>query len=110
VAVESRAGDPKVDALLAPIDDDVARAETTAERALLARLQGGCQVPVGARAQTWGEEMVLRALVATADGTSLIRAEGRDGLSLAAALGKRVAEDLLARGGDAIVSQFRQEV
>jgi hydroxymethylbilane synthase len=110
VAVESRAADPEVDALLAPIDDEVARAETGAERALLARLHGGCQVPVGARAQAWGEELVLRALVATADGKSLIRAEGRDGLGNAEALGKRVAEDLLARGGEAIVKQFRADV
>lgn len=109
VAVESRDRDPDVDALLAPIDDEVARAETGAERALLARLHGGCQVPVGARAQTWGEELVLRALVATADGTSLIRAEGRDGLGNATALGKRVAEDLLARGGGAIVEQYRAD-
>jgi hydroxymethylbilane synthase len=110
VAVESRAGDPKVDELLASIDDEVARGETDAERALLARLHGGCQVPVGARAQAWGEELVLRALVATSDGTNLIRAEGRDGLRSAVALGRRVAEDLLARGGDAIVSQFREDV
>jgi hydroxymethylbilane synthase len=110
VAVESRADDVEVAELLRPIDDEVTRAETDAERALLARLQGGCQVPVGARAQSWGEELVLRGLVATSDGTSLVRAEGRDGLSNAAALGKRVAEDLLARGGEAIVRQFRQEV
>lgn len=110
LAVESRADDSDLAELLATIDDEVTRAETEAERALLARLQGGCQVPVGARAQSWGEELVLRALVAKADGTSLIRAEGRDGLSNALALGKRVAEDLLARGGDVIVDQFRQDV
>jgi hydroxymethylbilane synthase len=109
VAVESRAGDAAVDELLAPIDDEVARAETDAERALLARLHGGCQVPVGARAQAWGEELVLRALVATSDGTTLIRAEGRDGLGNAVPLGRRVAEDLLGRGGEAVVKQFRAE-
>jgi len=110
VAVEVRENDPDVARLLGPIDDEVTRAETDAERALLARLQGGCQVPVGAHAQSWGEELVLRALVATPDGSRSARAEGRDGLSNAAALGKRVAEDLLARGGRAIVEQFRQEV
>lgn len=110
IAVESRAGDSDLAELLVPIDDEVTRAETEAERALLARLQGGCQVPVGARAQSWGEELLLRALVATADGASLIRAEGRDGLSNPLTLGKRVAEDLLARGGKTIVDQFRREV
>lgn len=110
VAVEVRENDPEVARLLGPIDDEVTRAETDAERALLARLQGGCQVPVGAHAQSWGEELVLRALVATPDGSRSARAEGRDGLSNATALGRRVAEDLLARGGRAIVDQFRQEV
>ena len=90
------------------IDDEIARAETDAERTLLARLQGGCQVPVGARAQVWGEELVLRALVATPDGKSVIRAEGRDGRYNAAALGRRVADDLLARGGAPIVARFRE--
>jgi hydroxymethylbilane synthase len=108
VAVESRADDPAVDVLLSPIDDEIARAETDAERTLLARLQGGCQVPVGARAQVWGEELVLRALVATPDGKSVIRAEGRDGRYNAAALGRRVADDLLTRGGAAIVARFRE--
>jgi hydroxymethylbilane synthase len=107
VAVESRADDPVVDEVLDPIDDETARAETDAERTLLARLQGGCQVPVGARAQAWGEELVLRALVATADGKILIRAEGRDGRHNAVALGRRVGDDLLARGGEAIVARFR---
>jgi hydroxymethylbilane synthase len=94
--------------LLGPIDDEIARAETDAERILLARLQGGCQVPVGARAQLWGEELVLRALVATPDGKNVIRAEGRDGRYNAAALGRRVADDLLTRGGAAIVARFRE--
>jgi hydroxymethylbilane synthase len=109
IAVESRAADSELAGLLIPIDDEVTRAETDAERALLARLQGGCQVPIGARAQSWGEELVLRALVATTDGKSLIRAEGRDGLSNPLTLGRRVAEDLLARGGKRIVDQFRRE-
>ena len=82
------------------------RVDVSTGRAAIAT---GCQVPVGARAQTWGEELVLRALVATADGTNVIRAEGRDGLSNATALGKRVAEDLLARGGGAIVEQYRED-
>jgi hydroxymethylbilane synthase len=83
VAVESREGDTAIDELLRPIDDDAARAETTAERTLLARLQGGCQVPVGARAWSRGEE-------------------------LAGELGVRVAEEMLGRGGEAIVATFRE--
>ncbi len=108
VAVESRANEPATDELLQPIDDAVARAETDAERTLLATLQGGCQVPVGARAVARGEALVLTALVATADGSQVIRGEGNGPRDRAAELGRRVAEDLLSRGGDAIVAGFRE--
>lgn len=108
VAVESRANEPATDELLQPIDDAVARAETDAERTLLATLQGGCQVPVGARAVARGDALVLTALVATADGSQVIRGEGNGPRDRAAELGRRVAEDLLSRGGDAIVAGFRE--
>ncbi len=109
VAVESRLDDPGVDELLAPIDDPVARAETDAERMLLATLQGGCQVPVGARAFVEGDEIVLHALVAQIDGSVVVRGEGRAIRSEAIALGIIVAQDLLARGGEEIVAAFREE-
>ncbi len=107
IAVESRDDDPGTDALLAPIEDRAARAETDAERALLARLQGGCQVPVGARAEVQGEGLLLRALVATPAGDRVIRAARKGGVGEAEALGRRVAEDLLRQGADEIVATFR---
>ena len=108
VAVESRADDPATDELLQSIDDGVTRAETDAERTLLATLQGGCQVPVGAWADVQGDELVLRALVARTDGTKVVRAEGRGRQERAGELGRSVAEDLLARGGEDIVADFRE--
>lgn len=107
VAVECRSDEPTTDELLDPIEDDVARAETDAERALLARLQGGCQVPVGARARVGEGELRLEALVAVPDGSRLIRANGCGLPQRARELGVQVAEDLLARGGEAIVATFR---
>lgn len=108
VAVESRADDSAIDILLRPIEDDTARAETAAERSLLARLQGGCQVPVGARAWARGDELILHALVATPDGSQVIRANGTGVCDQAAELGVRVAEGMLERGGEAIVATFRE--
>jgi hydroxymethylbilane synthase len=108
VAVESRLDDTATDDLLAPIDDGQARAETDAERTLLATLQGGCQVPVGARAVVEGEEIVLFALVAQPDGSIVVRGEGRAARREASELGRRVAQDLLARGGEEIVAGFRE--
>jgi hydroxymethylbilane synthase len=108
VAVESRADDAATDQLLLSIDDRFARAETDAERTLLHTLQGGCQVPVGARAVVDGDEVVLQALVARPDGSEVVRGEGRGPVERAIQLGETVAEDLLARGGDAIVATFRE--
>lgn len=108
VAVEVREGDPATEDLLRPIDDEPARAETTAERSLLATLQGGCQVPVGARAWARGDYLILHGLVATRDGSRVIRAQGDGRCERAEELGIRVAEDILGRGGDAIVATFRE--
>lgn len=108
IAVESREDDDRVDEILRPIDDHTARAETEAERALLATLQGGCQVPVGALARSTGVELALHALVAMADGTRMLRARGSGPIDRPAELGQRVARDLLSRGGAEIVASFRE--
>lgn len=108
VAVESRVDDPAVDELLAPIEDAAARIETTAERALLARLQGGCQIPVGALASRSGDELELQALVARPDGSALVRVSGCGLPERATQLGQKVADQLLASGGAAIVRSFRE--
>jgi len=108
VAVECRQDDPGIDELLRAIEDDGARAETAAERAVLARLQGGCQVPVGARAWARGAALVLHALIATRDGSKLIRAHGEGRPQRPEELGIRVAEEMLSRGGEVIVAAFRE--
>ncbi len=108
IAVESRADDAAIDTLLRSIDDPGARAETDAERTLLRTLQGGCQIPVGARAEVRGPDIVLHALVARPDGSQVVRGEGRAPADRAIQLGETVAEDLLARGGEAIVASFRE--
>jgi hydroxymethylbilane synthase len=108
VAVESRRDDPAVDELLAPLDDPDARAETDAERTLLATLQGGCLVPVGARALVHGDAIGLHALVARSDGSLVVRGEGTAARDAAGELGARVANDLLERGAAEIVAEYRE--
>ena len=119
LAVECRAGDTGLAALLAELDDADTRAAVTAERALLAELEAGCSAPVGAIAEVVEsidedgrvfEELSLRGCVATLDGSDVIRASGigspgraRElGLSVAAELFELGARDLLAveRGRD----------
>lgn len=99
LAVECRSEDAAVLAALAPLDDPDTRAAVEAERAVLARLGAGCAAPVGASASVAGGVLTLRAAVFSADGTRFVEASASaDSHAPDAALGVRVAEDLLARG------------
>lgn len=108
VAIESRLDDPETDRLLEPIEDDTARAETEAERSLLATLRGGCQVPVGAWARAAGDALALHALVATPDGSRLVRGQTSGSRSEAVKLGRELAEELLVMGAEEILQRFRE--
>jgi hydroxymethylbilane synthase len=113
VAVEGREDDPRVARLLAPLDDVPARLATSAERALLARLEGGCLVPVGALARTDGGVLRLRGLVAALDGSRVIAGDDdapAAGEAEACALGARLAERLLGDGAAEILRAVRAAV
>jgi len=103
LAVEIRADDERTIPLVAPLDHPPTRAATTAERAFLARLGGGCHVPIAAYAEVDGERIRLRALVASPDGRAVVRGDREGSVSQAASLGRALAEDLLARGADSLV-------
>ncbi len=77
----------------------------TCERAALAALGGGCQLPVGAYASLSGSALHLTAVVVAPDGSKLLRATGQDVSHNAVQLGARVAEDLLNRGAANILRQ-----
>jgi hydroxymethylbilane synthase len=101
LGIEIRAGDKATRAHLAFLDDPDARAATTCERALLNKLGGGCQVPIGAAAVVRNGRLHLDAIVAHPDGSKVLR-ESRDGDD-PVKLGSEVGETLLRRGGDAIL-------
>ncbi len=103
LAVEIRAGDAITRQSIAFLDDAAARSTTTCERALLNKLGGGCQVPIGAFAQTDGSRLHLDAVVARPDGSKVLR-ESRDGDD-PIELGTDVGEALLRRGADAILEE-----
>lgn len=103
LGIEIRAGDAATRDHLAFLDDADARAATTCERALLNKLGGGCQVPIGAFAEVRNGKLHLDAIVANPDGSKVLR-ESRDG-SDPVALGEAVGEKLLQRGGDAILEE-----
>jgi hydroxymethylbilane synthase len=101
LGIEIRAGDSITRQHLAFLDEAAARATTTCERALLNKLGGGCQVPIGAFAEVREGRLHLQAIVADPDGSKILR-ESRDG-SDPVELGESVGEILLQRGGDAIL-------
>jgi hydroxymethylbilane synthase len=103
LGIEIRVGDSITRQYLAFLDDPDARAATTCERALLNKLGGGCQVPIGAAAEIRNSRLHLYAIVAKPDGTKILR-ESRDGDD-PEKLGSEVGETLLCRGGDAILEE-----
>jgi len=109
LGIEARAGDTAVLEALAFLDDAAARATTACERALLGRLGGGCQVPIGASAEMRNGRLHLQAVVARPDGSQVLRetADGDDPVQL----GESVGDTLLGRGGRAILEAvYRQEM
>jgi hydroxymethylbilane synthase len=76
-----------------------------AERTLLARLEGGCQVPIAGLARLEGGMLRLESLVADLDGQRVVKASGTDRPEAAAELGLRVAEELLAKGAGEILAE-----
>ena len=103
LGIEIREGDAATRQHLTFLDDAAARAATTCERALLNKLGGGCQVPIGAFAEVRAGSLHLEGVVAHPDGSQVIR-ESRDGDD-PEVLGSEVGETLLRRGGDAILQE-----
>ena len=115
IGVCARADDEPTLDLLRALDDAAARLAVSAERALLARLEGGCQVPLGALAERRGDALDLQAAVCALDGSRELRARGTvtatRGAALAtadaAALGERIAEELLGAGAASLIAHER---
>ena len=106
LALQVRADDPLVEQLTA-VDHPATRLAIAAERAFLARLEGDCSVPLAALAESVaGARLRLRGLVASSDGSRIARAEREGPSDEARALGVRVAEDVLAEGGDEILASL----
>jgi hydroxymethylbilane synthase len=108
IAVEIRAQDDRAAAAVATIDDARARAALDAERAVVVKLGGGCQMPIGAHAAVDGGSLTLNAIVLSLDGAQAIRAELRGAASDPASAGTAVAEDLLSRGAASILAEVQR--
>jgi len=103
VGIECRLADDQVRALLAPLHHEPTAICVRAERAMIAALHGGCQVPIAAFATLTGDRLQLRGRVGAPDGSQLLSAEQSASATDAEALGRQVAEALLAQGAGAIL-------
>ena len=85
------------------LDDPETHVAVRAERAMMKRLGGGCQVPIAAWATVDADALLLRGLIAATDGVTVIRGEARGTIGEPETVGRVLAEDLLERGGRAIL-------
>lgn len=109
IGVCCRAGDAETLRWLQPLDDQAARLATTAERALLRRLEGGCQVPLGALGTAIGGTLHLYAGVCALDGSECLTARGETDATAeqAVILGQRLADELFAKGAAKLIAHER---
>lgn len=109
IAVQCRAQDATARSL-AVLDDPATRACVEAERALLRCLGAGCQTPVAALAVPDRGGLRLAALVASRDGSRVVRTSGAGTIDDPAALGSRAAEDLMNAGAGELLDQARRDL
>jgi hydroxymethylbilane synthase len=105
ICIECRSGDTAIEQLIAPLHHAPTALRVAAERALNARLEGGCQVPIAAYAELDEDVLHLRALVGEPDGSHVIRGEIEGDVTRAESLGNDLAEELLARGARTILDK-----
>ncbi len=107
IGIESRIDDKQLNQWLQQINDSQTAIRLQAERALNEGLNGGCQVPIGGFAEFTGDNQLrLRGLVATPDGSQIIRAEISGHADQAEQLGSELAQQLLSMGADTILAQL----
>ena len=105
LAITARADDASACAVAKALDHPPTRAAVTAERVLLARLGGGCHVPIGAYARTEDGRLSLRGFVATAEGKHALRGDKEGPVEEAERIGDALGILLLERGGAEILGR-----
>jgi len=108
IAIESRVKDQEAAEILGKLDDEETRTVIIAERALLAALQGGCQVPLGAWARIERGELVMEAVVCSVDGVQYVRQKATAAPGQAAELGQQMAHLLIEGGARNILDEVNR--
>ena len=107
IAIETRLDDLEIDLLMQKINHDETWNAIIAERAFLAHLQGGCQVPLGCFSKIENERLTLSGFVASVDGTKFINETISGAINQGAILGVEMAEKMLEKGALVILNQIK---
>lgn len=107
IAIEIREDDLRTRQILAAVNDERCWLETTAERAFLARLEGGCQVPVACLAQVVEQRLMMSGLVSSLDGKQVFRASAECDFNQIVTTGRQLAEQLLEAGAASVLEEIK---
>ncbi|MEK9138744.1 MAG: hydroxymethylbilane synthase, partial [Bacteroidota bacterium] len=107
LGIEIREGDKRSAGYVSALHHTPTAIATLAERALLRRLEGGCQVPIGTLGRTRNGRLLLDAMVGSIDGRVIVRGKIDGPFVEAEMLGKKLAEQLLTDGAEEILRQIR---
>lgn len=107
LGIEIRQGDRAIEQLVLNVNDPHTHTVIKAERAFLQRLAGGCQVPLGVLGEVKDGALHLQGVIASLDGSALLREAGWGDAAAPEAVGLSLAERLLARGGATILEKAR---
>jgi hydroxymethylbilane synthase len=110
LGIEIRDNDPELEEILSALHDDNTYAAVQAERALLKKLEGGCQVPIGAFGQVKASGLYLDAIVGSVDGTITYRKKIRGSKKDPVKLGEDLAGDLVKAGAGKILQEIYNSV
>lgn len=110
VGIEIREDDEEVANLVKALEHRESALAILAERAMLRKLEGGCQIPIGALGQVEGNNLKLEGVVASLDGTKVLRTSVEGKVSEAEALGLKLANILLGMGAGEILKSLRTEI
>ncbi len=109
LGVEIRADDGDMKELLTFLHDEATAAEVYAERAFLRRLEGGCQIPIGALARVQDGHLLLTGMVADLDGIQHFKGKLAGPIKEPEAIGQKLADQLRDQGADEILEKIFRE-
>ncbi|MGI6679031.1 MAG: hydroxymethylbilane synthase [Dehalobacterium sp.] len=110
IGVECREDDEEVLKIIQVVNDPDAFDAITGERAFLRKLEGGCQIPIGALGEIKGESMTLHGLVASLDGSTILRDAITGSRRAGDQLGRTLADRLIAAGAEKILADVRRAI